>query len=176
MPHNADPMLGVYRNVTKPVTDLLTLLLEGAERLQHAQLTAIQQLLANQSSMDRQLIDASNIHEAVDIQGKAGRENWTKTMTALTEIYTAGSVNQMEWIRQTQAHALQFIDDIESRLEELPKEAAPMMNSVKLLISATRATFTANIRATEEAAKLATTRLENVLADAPVVASKRQAA
>lgn len=176
MPQINDPMLGLYRNATKPLTDFISILLAGTERLQNAQLTATQELLSNQSSMERQLLEASSIHEAVDIQGKASRDSWSKALSALHGIYTAGSINQMELIRQSQSQALQIFDTIDNALEDMPGEAAQLTTGFKLAIGAARATYAANIRATEEAARLAANGLDGVLHEAPVAPSKRQAA
>lgn len=175
MPQINDPMLGLYRNATKPITDFITILLTSTERLQNAQLTVTQELISSQSSMERQLLEVSSIHEAIDIQGKATRDSWTKALSALNGIYTAGSINQMEWIRQAQSQALQIVDSIDNTLEDIPGEVAPLATSFKLAIGAARATCAANIRATEEAARLAT-RMESALSEAPIASSKRQAA
>lgn len=176
MPHTHDPMLGLYRNATKPLSDFSALFLSSGDRLQNAQRTATQELLSSQITMDRQLQEASSIHEAIDIQVKSGREAWLKWLSSLNEIHTANSINQMEWIRHTQHLALQIIDNIDSALDDIPGEVAPLIGTIKLSIGATRAIYEANIRATEEAARHATTRLESVTSEASIVPSTRQAA
>lgn len=176
MPHTQDPMLGLYRSATKPLADFTTLLLTCGERLQNAQRTSTQELFSSQRTMERQLQEAGSIHEAIDIQIQSGRESWLKFLASLNEINTASSINQMEWIRHNQYQALQMIDSIDSALDDIPSEVAPLIGTIKLSIGAIRTVYETNIRATEEAARHATARLESVASDASIVPSTRQAA
>lgn len=176
MPQSNDQMLGFYRTTTKPLTELFNVFLAGAERIQNSQLNATKELLSSRSTTEKELESAQTVQEMIDIQGKLAREQWTKALASFGEIYAAGSLNQMEVIRQAQSQALEIVNSWSQTLDDIPAETLPFLSPMKLMVGAARATCAANIRATEEAALLAASKIEGASAEIRKGGSKRQAA
>lgn len=171
-----DQMLGIYRTTTQSLSELFNVFLTNAERIQNSQLNATKELLSSHSATEQEMKTARSFNEMVDIQSKLAREQWTKTLSSLGEIYASGSLGQMEVIRQAQSHALQIIDGLSETLDGIPPETAPFLSPVKMMVGAARAGCAANIRATEEAALMAASKIEVAEGDAKKSAGRRHAA
>lgn len=171
-----DQMLSLYRSASKSLSELLNVVLANTERIQNSQLNATKELLSSHASTGQEIDAAHSLHEMLDIQSKLAREQWTMSLSCLGDVYAASSLNQMEIIRQAQSQALQIFDGLNETLDGIPLETAPFLSPMKMMIGAARVGCAANIRATEEAALMAASRIEGIEGDVRKPPGKRQTA
>jgi phasin family protein len=170
-----EEFLDLFRTSLEGMVTMTRATLDEAERLRSRQLEAIQDALAQNANLSREIAGASSAEELFAVQTKFASHQIEVSLGYWGKLFAAASHTQLAAMKQIETQAAQFNDRMSSMMDQAPAGSEPIVAAMKSFLQASRAAYGVGAQATEQAAKLAEAQFETATAGIrDVVANARK--